>query len=58
MDKTSFREAILADYIMEAESWPRKKLIQELIRIKFHELESATDNEVLVKLYEQRTRQD
>ena len=58
MDKVSFREAILADFIRKVESWPRKRLLQELINLKYSELESATDGEVIAKLYEDRRKQN
>lgn len=58
MDKVSFREAILADFIMEVESWSRERLLQELISMKHSELESATDGEVITKLHEDRSKKN
>jgi len=48
----------LADFIRKVESWPRKKLLQELISLKHSELESDTDGEVIAKLYEDRRKQN
>ena len=58
MDETSFREAILADYISKVEKWPRDKLLQELLDIKLRLLELSSDNEAIKQLNEQRHGQN
>jgi hypothetical protein len=50
MDRTSFREAVLADYILKAENWDREKLLQEAINLKCLLLESQTDSEIITEV--------
>jgi len=54
MDETSFREAILADYIIKVQDWPRNRLLEELLDVKCRLLELASDNEAIIELNEQR----
>lgn len=54
MDRTTFLEAILADYIARLSPLTRDELIQEVIELKFHILESASDEEVLRQHYASR----
>jgi hypothetical protein len=57
MDKTSFREAALADYILKAENWDREKLLQETISLKYLLLESQTDSEIITEINELKLAQ-
>ena len=34
MEETTFREAILAEYIIKVQDWPKEKLLQELLDLK------------------------
>ncbi|MFA6376743.1 MAG: hypothetical protein WCX69_05065 [Candidatus Paceibacterota bacterium] len=54
MDRTSFREAVLADYILKAENWDREKLLQETISLKCLLLESQTDSEIITEINEEK----
>lgn len=49
MEKITFIESLLADYILKIEPWSKEKLINELIEIKFRELESIADIDLLKK---------
>lgn len=54
MEKITFIESLLADYILKIESWSKEKLINELIEIKFRELESVANIDTLKKMNEKR----
>ena len=56
MDSTTFREAVLADYIVEMSGLSRDELLQEVIELKSLVLESASDTEVLQQNHEQKRR--
>lgn len=47
MDSTSFREALLADYISKAQEMTREELLQEAIDLKYRVLESCSDAELI-----------
>lgn len=53
MDRTTFREAVFADYIVKMSGLSRNELLQEAIELKSLVLESASDTEVLQQSYEQ-----
>ena len=57
MDRISFREAVLADYILKAENWDREKLLQETISLKSLLLESQTDSEIITEINELKLAQ-
>jgi hypothetical protein len=46
---TELKEALLADYIQEIDSWSQEKLLQELISIKCKELRIFIDNNEYAK---------
>lgn len=57
MDRTTFTEALLADYIVKAHMLSREELIQEVIELKSLVLESASDTELITTAYDKsRTR--
>jgi len=56
MDKSTFQEAILADYIRKIKSLSGEKLINELIQHKWTELESLSVEELSVEANEQRRK--
>ncbi len=57
MDRTTFAEALLADYIVKAHMLSREELIQEVIELKSLVLESASDTELITTAYDKpRTR--
>lgn len=47
MDSTSFREALLADYISKIQEMTREELLQETIDLKYRVLESCSDAELI-----------
>lgn len=58
MDETTFREAMLADYILRVQGWSRNKLLQELLDVKCRLLELSNDGEIIIELNEQRSEQN
>lgn len=58
MDRTTFLEAILADYIARVSKLTKEELTQELIELKFYILESASDEEVFRQHYASRHIKD
>lgn len=54
MDSTSFREAILADYIVKVKTMTAEELVQELIDLKHRALESSSDEELINQIYATR----
>jgi hypothetical protein len=51
MDSTSFREALLADYISKIQEMTREELWQEVIDLKYRVLESCSDAELIANQY-------
>lgn len=54
MDSVSFREAILADYILKVKTMTTAELMQELIDLKYCVLESLPDEELVKQIYVSR----
>ena len=54
MDRTTFLEALLADYIMKVQTLSPDELIQEAIELKSLVLESASDEELISNNYAPR----
>jgi len=54
MDRTTFTEALLADYIARVHMLSREELIREVIELKHRVLKSASDGELTTIAYEQR----
>lgn len=57
MDRLSFQEAILADYIQSISSLTRDQLLNELLDVKLKQLETLPDQKLTVELNEQRIKQ-
>lgn len=57
MDRFSFQEAVLADYIQVVSTYSREKLLNELLDVKYDQLEKLSDEALLVELNEQRKKQ-
>ena len=57
MDRLSFQEAVLADYIQVLQSYSREELLSELLDVKYGQLEKLSDEALLVELNEQRKKQ-
>jgi len=57
MDRFSFQEAVLADYIQVLQSYSREELLSELLDVKYGQLEKLSDEALLVELNEQRKKQ-
>jgi hypothetical protein len=58
MDRITFVEALLADYIMKVQILSRDKLLQEVIELKSLVLEFTSDEDLISNTYVQRrTRQ-
>jgi hypothetical protein len=57
MDRVSFREAVLADYILKVENWDRETLLQEAINLKSLLLGSQTDSEIITEVNELKLAQ-
>lgn len=51
MDSTSFREALLADYITKVQCMTRDELLQEVIDLKYRVLESCSDADLITNQY-------
>ncbi len=47
MDRTTFIEMILADYIERVKHLSREELLNELLDLKYRVLESSSDDEVI-----------
>lgn len=58
MDRFSFQEAVLAEYIGTLKSYSRDELVSELIDVKFGQLEKLSDEALIVELNVQRRKQE
>lgn len=58
MDRLSFQEAILAEYIGTLKSYSRDELVSELIDVKYGQLEKLSDEALIVELNVQRRKQE
>ncbi len=56
MDRFSFQEAVLADYIQVLQSYSKEELLSELLDVKYDQLEKLSDEALLVELNEQRKK--
>ncbi len=57
MDRFSFQEAVLADYIQVVSTYSREELLSELLDVKSNQLEQLPDDELIVQLNVQRRKQ-
>ena len=57
MDRTSFEEAIIAEYIGALKSYSREELVSELIEVKFGQLEKLSDEALIIEMNVQRRKQ-
>ena len=57
MDRFSFQEAVLADYIQVVSTYSRKELLSELLDVKSNQLEQLPDDELIVQCNVQRRKQ-
>lgn len=58
MDRFSFQEAVLAEYIDGLQSRSRNELVNELVDFKFSQLEKLSDEALIVELNVQRRKQE
>ena len=58
MDRFSFQEAVLADYIQVVSTYSRDELLSELLDVKSGQLELLTDDQLLTELNVQRRKQE
>ena len=58
MDRFSFQEAVLAEYIAGLQSRSRNELVNELVDLKFGQLEKLSDEALIVELNVQRRKQE
>ena len=56
MDRISFQEAVIAEYIGALKSYSREELVSELIEVKFCQLEKLSDEALIVELNVQRRK--
>ena len=57
MDRFSFQEAVLADYIQVVSTYTREELLSELLDVKSGQLEQLPDDELIVQCNVQRRKQ-
>jgi hypothetical protein len=57
MDRFSFQEAVLAEYIAVLRSYSREELLNELLDVKYEQLEKLSDEALIVELNVQRRKQ-
>ena len=57
MDRFSFQETVLAEYISTLRTYSREELVNELLDVKCDQLEKLSDEALLVELNEQRKKQ-
>ena len=58
MDRFSFQEAVLAEYINVLKSYSHDELLNELLDVKFYQLEQLSDEALIVELNVQRRKQE
>lgn len=58
MDRFSFQEAVLAEYISDLQSRSRSELVNELVDLKFSQLEALSDEALIGELNVQRRKQE
>ena len=58
MDRFSFQEAVLAEYIGGLQSRSRSELVNELVDLKFSQLEKLSDEALIGELNVQRRKQE
>lgn len=58
MDRFSFQEAVLADYIQVVSLYTREELLNELLDVKYAQLEQLPDDELIVQFNVQRRKQE
>lgn len=56
MEETSFKEAIMADYIVRVQDWPRDRILQELLDVRYRLLELTNVNGIVIEINEQRPK--
>jgi hypothetical protein len=57
MDRFSFQEAVLAEYIQVVNSYTREELLSELLDVKYNQLEQLPDDELIDQFNVQRRKQ-
>ena len=57
MDRFSFQEAVLAEYISALRTYSRDELVNELLDLKHDQLEKLSDEALIVELNVQRQKQ-
>lgn len=57
MDRFSFQEAVLAEYINVLRSYSHEELLNELLDVKYDQLEKLSDEALIVELNVQRRKQ-
>lgn len=56
MDRISFQEAVIAEYIGKLKLYSREELVSELIEVKFCQLERLSDEALIVEMNVQRRK--
>lgn len=56
MDRFSFQEAVLAEYIQVVSSYTREELLSELLDVKYNQLEQLPDDELIDQFNVQRRK--
>lgn len=56
MDRISFQEAVIAEYIGALKIYSREELVNELIEVKFGQLEKLSDEALIYELNVQRRK--
>lgn len=57
MDRFSFQEAVLAEYIQVLSKYSKDELFNELLDMKYDQLERLSDEALIVELDVQRRKQ-
>lgn len=57
MDRFSFQEAVLAEYIQVLSKYSKDELFNELLDMKYDQLEQLSDEALIVELDVQRRKQ-
>jgi len=56
MDRISYQEAVIAEYIGALKTYSREELVNELIEVKFGQLEKLSDEALIYELNVQRRK--
>jgi hypothetical protein len=56
MDRLSFQEAVLAEYVIKLRSYSRAELVSELLDQKYGQLEKLSDEALIYEMNVQRRK--